>query len=270
MSTLQIPERPVFNSIEPGLDSDLTPPVSVLAILAMLLGIFSLTAGLSVKVIPFAILTAVLCAALTWRLSWDSTVSGLRLAQIGLCCAVVGCTWGISTTRITEAYYYSQAAGHAKLFLQTLSAGKQFDAFELTQPEVDRQVTGTDIEAHYKELLSTALPTRTEQSLPEDMPSSETMKKSQTKGELEEFLKESSTDEIMSHGTNAQWEFVRGIGVVRKSSTTNQILIVMVDKTNPTKMFQVEMNRVIGQFMPTPGKPSVSIWDVDRLKVVKE
>jgi len=270
MSSLQIPERPVFNSIEPGLESDLTPPVSSLAVLAMLLGIFSLTAALTVSIVPFAIVVAVLCAVLTLRLSWDPAVGGLRLAQIGLCFAVIGCTWGLTATRLTEAYYYSQASEHAKLFLQTLSAGKEFDAFELTQPEPDRQVTGTDIEAHYKEVMSTSTPTRSQMSMPKDILSSETLKSSRSKEALEEFLSTSNTKEIISHGKDAKWDFVRGEEVVRMTSSVNRISIVMVDSANPSKKYQVSMNRVIGQYVSKPGKSSVAIWDVNKLKAVKE
>jgi hypothetical protein len=270
MSAIQSTERPVFNTIEPGLDIDLTPPISGLAILAMLLGIFSLTAALTTSVVPFAVVVAVLCAVLIWKLSWDSTVSGMRLAQIGLCCAIFGATWGLTATRFTEAYYYAQAGEHAKLFLKTLSDGKQFNAFELTQPEPNRQVTGTDIEAHYKGLLSASLPVRTEVSKPEEMPSGETMKSSHSKEELEEFLTTSSTKEIMSHGKDANWELVRGGGVVRMSSTVNRVSVVMIDKANSAKKYQVDLNRVVGQMIAKPGTSSVAIWDVDRTKVVKE
>ena len=270
MSAVQIPNRPVFNSLEPGLDTDLTPPVSGLAIVATILGIASLSAALSVNAVPFAIVVAVLCAVLTWRLSGDPTVSGLRLAQAGLCCSVVGATWGLTAKNVTEAYYYSQAAEHAKVFLQTLSVGKKFDAFELMQPEPSRQVTGTDIEAHYNGLISASLPVRTEMSMPEDMPSGETMKNSHAKEELEEFLSTASTKEIMSHGQGAKWEFVRGAGVARMSNNVNRISVVMVDKSNPAKKYSVELNRVVGGVARDSGMPPVAIWDIDRTKLVKE
>lgn len=270
MSTIQLPERPVFNSLEPGLDSDLTPPVSSLAVIAMLLGFLSLIAAISVSAAPFAILVAILCALLTWKLSRDTTVSGLRLAQIGLCSAVVGCTWGLTSSRVTESFYYSQAGDFAKTYLQTLSAGRQFDAFELTQSEPNRQVTGTDIEAHYKSLISTSFPTRGTTVSPEEMPSSETMKSSQTKEELEEFLENPTTKEIMSHGKDADWKFVRGESVVRLGGKEHRVSVVMVDAANPSKKYQVSMNRVIGVYVSQPGKSSVAIWDVDRVKVVKE
>ena len=270
MTSLQIPDRPGFNSLEPGLDSDLAPPISTLAIVAILLGIVSLSAALSVSAVPFAIVVAVLCAVLTWRLSWDSTVSGLRLAQAGLCCAVLGATWGLTSTRVTEAYYYTQAAEHARVFLQTLSIGKKFVAFELMQPEPNRQVTGTDIEAHYNSLLSASLPTQMATPSPEDMPSGETMKNSHAKEELDEFLTTTSTKEIMSHGKDAQWEFVRGDGVIRMSSNVNRISVVMVDKSKPAKKYSVEMNRVVGGLIREADKPPIAIWDIDRAKPVKE
>lgn len=271
MSSLQMPERPVFNSVEPGLDTDAAPPVSGLAILSMILGIFSLTAALSVSVVPFAIVVAILSALLIWKLSRDSTLSGLRLAQIGLFCAIVGGAWGITATRLTEAYLYSQARVHAKLFLEVLASGKIYDAFELTQPEPSRQVTGTDIEAYYKALLSTPMSVTPDMSgPPEQMPSGETMKSSHAKEELEEFMTMSTTKDIMSHGKDAKWDFVRGTRVVRMSNTVDRISVVMVDSANPSKKFQVDLNRVVGQFIAKPGTSPVAIWDVDRTIAVKE
>jgi hypothetical protein len=275
MSTLQVPERPAFNSLEPGLDTDLAPPVSSLAVLAMVLGIFSLLAAVSVNIVPFAIVVAVLCVALIWRLSWDTSVSGGRLAQIGLWCAVFGASWGLTTSRLTTAYYYSNAGEHAKFFLQTLSSGKQYDAFELTQPESERLVTGTDIEAHYKGLMAASLPTRSEMIMPEnateqDMPSSESMKNSLSKEQLETFLGNPSTSEIMTHGVDAQWSFVRGEEVRRMDDSTNRIVVVMVDLAKPSKEYLVSMNRVTGQYVAQPGQAAVAIWDVDRVKATKE
>ncbi|MDX1928125.1 MAG: hypothetical protein SFV81_16480 [Pirellulaceae bacterium] len=274
MSTLQVPERPAFNSLEPGLDTDLAPPVSPLAVLAMVLGIFSLVSAIAVSVVPFAIVVAVLCAALIWKLSWDTGVGGMRLAQIGLWCSVFGATWGLTTTRLTEAYFYSQAAEHAKVFLQTLSAGKQYEAFELTQPEQNRLVTGTDIAAHYEGLMASDLPTRSAMMVPdmnqEEMPSPETMKNSRSKEELEAFIGSPSTKEVMAHGKDADWKFVRGESVLRMDNTTNRVDVIMVDSAKPSKKYSVSMNRVTGQFMPQPGRGSVAIWDVDRVKAVKE
>ncbi len=205
MSTVQMPERPVFNSLDPSLEAELAPPISSLAIVALVLGVLSLTAGLSVFIFPFAIFVAVLCAILIWRLSTDSTVSGIRLAQIGLFCSLLGGAWGVTTAKLTDTYYYSHASEHAKLFLQTLSAGKQYEAFELTQREPERQVTGTDIETHYKSIMATDYPVRTDMSKPEDMPSAETMKNSHAKEELVEFLDAASTKEVMTHGKDAKW-----------------------------------------------------------------
>jgi hypothetical protein len=269
MSTVHS-ERPAFNSLEPSLDSDLAPPVSNLAIICMVLGILSLAAALSVSIAPFAVVVAVLCAVMTWRLSWDTSLSGLRLAQIGLCCAVIGGTWSLTAKRVTEAYLYSQAAAHAKLFLETLSAGKTYEAFELTQEEALRQVTGTDIEVHYKNLVSTQLPKRTEMSTPEDMPSPETMKLSQTKGELDAFLDNPSTKELLEHGADSNWSFVRGAGVTRKPGSTSLISVVMVDRAKPKKFYEVELKRDTGGYVKENGKPPIAMWDINATKAVKE
>lgn len=273
MSSLQTPERPIFNSIEPGLETDLAPPVSGLAVLALVLGFFSLTAALSTNIMPFAVLVAIFCVVLIWKLSRDSSISGVRLAQVGLCFAVVGSAWGVAATRTTQTYKYSNAQAHAKTFLEILASGDVYNAFELSQPEPDRQVTGTDVEAHYKALLESDLPgSSTMMAMPptEEMPSGETMKSSRAKEDLEEFLTSSSNKEIMTHGKEAKWEFVRGAGIARISETVDRISVVMVDTNKPTKKFQVDLNRVVGRLVAKRGTAPVAIWDIDRTRVVKE
>jgi hypothetical protein len=44
----------------------------------------------------------------------------------------------------------------------------------------------------------------------------------------------------------------------------------MVDQSNPVKKYAVEMNRVVGGFKRESGLPPVAIWDIDRVKLVKE
>ncbi len=266
MSTLHMPERPVFNSLEPGLDTDLTPPISPLAVVAMVLGIFSLTAAITVSVVPFAIIVALLCAFLTWKLSRDSTVGGVRLAQIGLCCAVLGSTWGLTATQLTRSFYFLHAGENAKTFLQLLSAGKQLEAFELTQPEANRQVTGTDVEAHYKGLIKEA----SEMSASAKSSAEDNMRGPTVSDKVEDFLASLTTKEIMSHGKDAQWNFVRGVDIVRVNSTSNRVTVLMVDSAEPSKKFQVSMNRVIGQFVSKPGLSSIATWEVDRVSAAKE
>ncbi len=266
MSTLQIPDRPAFNSLEPGLDSDLTPPISSLAVVAMVLGIFSLTGAITVSVVPFAIVVALLCAILTWKLSRDRTLGGLRLTQIGLCCAIMGSTWGLTAMQLTKTYYYAQAGEYAKLFLQTLSAGNQFDAFELMLPESTRQVTGTDVEAHYTGLMGAT----NEMAIPKYLPEDDNMQGPSALDKLKDFLASLTTKDILSHGKDAEWKFVRGEEIVRVNSNQDRISVVMVDTANPSKKFRVSMNRVINQMVSKPGMPAVAIWDVDSASAAKE
>lgn len=270
MSTLQVPERPVFNSLEPELDNELSPPISPFAVVAMLLGIFSLTAALAVSIAPFAILVAVLCAVLTWALSRNPSVGGVLLAQIGLCCAVLGATWGLTAAKLTDDYYYSSAGEHAKLFLETLSSGKKFDAFELTLPESGRQVTGTDIEAHYESILATSMPNRKDVNNAAPGPSNETMKSSLVKDEVQEFLDRSATKDVVARGKDAKWQFVRGLEVFRRNNRENRISVVMIDANDPSTEYEVSLNRIVGNYIPKPGTSAVAIWDVDGVKVVKE
>ncbi len=121
--------------------------------------------------------------------------------------------WCVMRSRIDlqpDTFLYRQAAEHAKVFLKVLSSGKSYEAFELTLAEVERQITGTDIEAHYKALVATEYPTSQFGPDMNNMPSSSTMKNSRIKEEVTEFLRSASTMEILKHGEGAEWEFVRG------------------------------------------------------------
>ena len=102
------------------------------------------------------------------------------------------------------------------------------------------------------------------------MPSAETMKQSQSKEELEVFLDNPSTKELVAYGKDANWTFVRGKAVTRMSSTNARISVVMVDKNNPKTFYEVELNRVTGGYIKEAGKPPVAMWDIHATKAVKE
>ena len=273
MSTVQVPERPVFNSLDPTLEADLSPPISRLAIGVFLLGFVSLIAVVASSAVPLAILIAVAAAAVSWRLASDASVGGLRLAQVGLVLAVFSCSWSLGASSLRDSYFYSQAGTHAKLFLETLSAGKTYEAFEMTLPEAERQITGTDLEKYFQNILASQLPSPT-LTAPEDggsePPSPKAVKDGNTKQELTEFLKSPSTLAIIGHGSDAKWKLVKGQSIQWQSSRVMIISVVMIDPAKPDQQIAVQLNRNTGAFAAAAGSPPVALWEIEKAELVKE
>jgi len=273
MSTIQAPKRPVFNSFDPALDGDLSPPISRLAIGVFLLGFVSLIAVLTSSAIPLAILIAVIAAAVTWKLAGDESVGGLRLAQTGLVIAVLSSCWAFGASSLRDNYFYAQGGTHAKLFLETLSAGKTYEAFEMTVPESERQITGTDLEKYFNQILATPSPdssTPSPQTTGGGEPSAKAMKDENTKQELSEFLKSPSTVEVISRGSDAKWQLVQGATIAWQSSNAMIITVVMVDTAKPDQRIVVRLNRNTGAFASPAGSPPVALWEIDKAELGKE
>ncbi len=271
MTAVQMPERPVFNSLDPTLDEEMLPPISRWAVTCFVLGFLSLIAGLTIVALPFAVLVAICCLVVTWRLSSDKSVGGLRLAQFGLFLSVLSSCWSAGSNYMRESFFYSQGAAHAKLFLDQLSAGKTFAAFELTLPEVDRQITGTDLEAHYTEILAANLPSPSSPPMSNgESPSPELMKNGTIKEKLSAFLSTESTLEAISHGADANWQLLKGSEARTASNNLMNVSVVMVDKAKPEKKIVVTMKRQLGAMTSAEGEPPIALWEIDKAEVVKE
>ena len=271
MSTLQVPERPVFNSLDPTLEGEMSPPISRLAVIFFVLGFVALVSGLTVNALPVSILIAIGCLAVTWKLSRDKTVGGLRLAQIGLCLSVLGSCWSYTTNYLRNEFLYSQASANAKVYLDLLSQGNTFAAFELTLSEADRQITGTDLNEHYNRLLAADLPSPSmPPSAMAEPPSPQAMKDGTMKEDVSTFMKAPATLEVIAHGKDAQWEFLEGGKIKVPTNEAMRIAVVMIDKAKPDKKIEVILNRNLGGVVVAEGKPPVALWEIDQANVVKE
>jgi hypothetical protein len=244
MSIADLPERPAFNSLEPGLEEMQAAPVSRLAVVAISLGVLSLFSALSTSILPLAMVAAAFSAVVIWKLSRDPSASGLRLAQAGLAFAILGAAWVISATMTRNAYLYNSALPHAQTFLKVISDGNPYQAFELTKPERARQLSGTDLKAFYE---------NTDDYLAKD--------------QIETFIKSASVKEIMSRGAGAKWELIQGESV--EGHTTYRIKLLMADSTQPEKKkIQVIMTR---ELLPAPpGSVPTAAWLVNETLLAKE
>ena len=139
-----------------------------------------------------------------WKLSRDTAIGGRWLAQLGLGLSALAVVWSVSARVSTERYMYELAGQNAKIMLDMLSAGNIYEALELKQPEMSRQLTGTNLEEHYK-------------ALPEE-----------ERDAVDTFLEDAVTAAVIAAGPQADWQFEKGAGVAQRENET----YVTVDMVN--------------------------------------
>ncbi len=244
MSVADLPERPAFQSLDPGLGEIRSAPVSRLAILALMLGIVSLSAVFSTSLLPLAMIAAAFSGVVVWRLSTDRSASGMWMAQLGLTLAILGAAWVITSTRTRNDYLYRAAAPHAQTFLNLLSAGNVYQAYELTKSEGTRQITGTDLQAYYENLTD---------YMAED--------------HVKQFLSAASTRDIMSHGDRSSWTVLRGESV--SGHAQFRVNLVMADAAKPDKKkIAIALTR---ENLPAElGSTNIAVWHVNEAVIVPE
>lgn len=217
----QLPERPAFSTNEPGLESS-SLPTSRLAVLALLLGTVSLLTALSLKLLPLAVISALFSIGVILLLSRKTTsVGGIRLAQIGLCFAVLGTSCVFVATQLRDKYLYSVAGEHAQIYLQKITNGRIYEAYELRRPAHERQLTGTNLEAHYRGL-----------------PDGEERSKSN------EYLSSPEVRKVVNAGTDAKWHFVKGVRVQSLKGNRNWITVQMANSINENTV-SIQLERII-------------------------
>ncbi|MEO8270380.1 MAG: hypothetical protein ABI557_11720, partial [Aureliella sp.] len=130
MSISELPQRPAFHALNESSEFD-RPPFSRLAYVAFGTGLLSLFAAFSTIMLPLAMLSLGLGIAVVWKLNRDEYMAGRWLAQIGLALSAAAIVWSISARVGADRYMYQEAGQYAKVMLQTLSAGKTYEALEL-------------------------------------------------------------------------------------------------------------------------------------------
>lgn len=244
MPVADLPERPAFHSQEPGFEEIQSAPISRLAIVALVLGFLSLFTPLSTSLLPLAMIAAVFSAVVIWRLSVDRSASGMWMGQVGLGFAVLGAGWVITSVWTRNDYLYRAATPHAQVYLDLMSAGKLYQAFELTKSEPARQISGTDLKAYYQNLTA-----------PED------------KDQIAGFLSSDHARELMSHGARADWELVRRESV--NGHNQFAIKLVMADSTQPEKK-KIAVT-LVRELVSTEQEGSdIAVWHVNETAIVKE
>ncbi len=239
MTKSEIVERPVFQNLEEGSQFD-QPPFSRLAYLAFAAGLFSLLSAFSTILLPAAMLAMAVGIAVVWKLSGDAPLGGRWLAQLGLALSAVAIVWSVSARAGVESYMYDEASHHAKLLLDTLSAGDKYEALELKHTESSRQLTGTNLANYYNSLGE------------------------EEKQGVQEFLNNSLTKSIITSGPGADWQFVRGVNVVNQDKQ-NYVTVEMVNRAGDGERVLVRMKRMLGVLSDPDKRNTTALWNFEDL-----
>ncbi len=241
MSTTELPDRPAFQSRDEGVEFD-RPPFSRLAYVAFAGGLVSLFAAFSTILLPLAMLATGLGVAVVWKLSRDKQLGGLGLAQCGLTLSTAAIFWSLAARTASDNYLYQQAGEHAKIFLETLAAGKEYEALELRQVESSRQLTGTNLEKYYSQL--------------------DEEEQQGYKG----FLASATTKSVIASGPNSDWQFSRGLSVASSKSET-LVSVEMINRAQPgSNPIIVQMRRQLGLLTDPDRRNSTALWSFAELR----
>lgn len=242
MSHTELSQRPVFHESLDAVALSDRPPFSRLAVVAFVAGLLSLFAVFSTIILPLAMLSLGLGVVVVWKLSRNTAIGGSWLAQLGLGLSALAIVWSIVARVGMEHYMYAQAGQHAEVLLETLSTGNVYEALELKQPEVGRQMAGTNLEGYYK-------------GLPE-----------QEKYAVEEFLESPVTKAVMAAGPQADWQFEKGAGVMQRENKT----FVNVDMANlaaqgKKQRVRIQMLRQTGLLTDPAKRDSTVYWNFEKI-----
>ena len=198
-------------------------PTSKLAIVALALGIISLLAPLSSKLVMLSILAAGLGGITAILLSYTPYLRGRGLAQAGMAMGIASGTWSMVATTQERQYLYEQAGQRAIEFVDLIAEHREYEALELMKSAGERQITGTDLKAYHDTLTMEA------------------------GDKTKEFLNSKATQRILAEGQPGQWRYMRGVEItgdhngyyikveVNKAGDTNAepLVIIMYRSARP-------------------------------------
>jgi hypothetical protein len=115
-----------------------------------------------------------------------------------------------------DHYLYQVGSQFAQHFLNITAEGRLLEAYELMQPEANRQVAGTSLEEHYALIPA---PQR---------------------AGLETFKSSAKTKQVVQRGPDAVWRLKRGVKVTDANNGSRRIIVRMVD-TSQTPGMELEV-----------------------------
>ncbi len=127
------------------------PPVSRLAVLALVLAIVACGALFSPLMVCFAVAAVLVAAAALWSIARAPQPSlGRKAAVAALLLGVLFGVWGTTWRLVREQVVYAQARQRADHWLQLVQTGRLQEAHQLHLSHESRQAPGADLQEYYK------------------------------------------------------------------------------------------------------------------------
>lgn len=243
MSTSTSLERPALNEVYESEQSNDRPPLSILAVIAFVAGVLSLIAPFSFVLLPVSFVAIGLGALVSWQLTGNRHVAGIRWALSGLIFGVCTAVWCLTASLSTNNYLYQLAGSNAKVYLDLIGNGKIYEALELHVTKGQRQIAGTDLKAFYNS-------------------------KDEESGEMiQDIINAPGTKEVERIGPKANWSLLRGVDVKTVNmESTQYIRVEMVNDLEPAVSARVTLSR---RFFVTPDGQRTAWWSVEAMETGK-
>lgn len=190
MSTEIAPKTPIFGSEESEYLLPNAPPLSVFAVISLLLGLVSSLSILSITLILLPVLAIAIGCVASLQLARNDNYRGRWMANTGLGLGLAFAIWTVTATQLRDQRLYSAAAEFSTHALKLLAENKRYEVYELTQPESRRQLASANLAEHYEALQGEA------------------------KDSFETFFKDPLVQQVFSRGSSPDWRFVRGNRIV--------------------------------------------------------
>lgn len=207
--------------------------ISRLAVGSLFLSMIGLLGILSFSFVPIAILATVCALVACIRVAQNQSLGGGTAAIIALALGTMTTGWSIAETTMTNKKLYAKAAEHAKLYLQTLAQGDTYQAMEMRKEEQERQVAGTKLNIMYAS------------------------GRTKEQGDMDQFLADPITQDIINSGPKSDWQFVRGLDITRKG-LSQTITVKMANEAGEGEEIIVAMKRATQQIQGS----DAALWNV--------
>ncbi|HBE66752.1 MAG TPA: hypothetical protein DDW52_01255 [Planctomycetaceae bacterium] len=164
-----------------------------------------------------------------------------KAAMLGIGLGILALTWSIYGLRAKNEYMYQEGGKAAEHFLETLASGAKYKALELTEMEMDRQITGTNLQTYYDSL------------------------EREDAERVYDFMDNKQVQRVLEIGPDAQWEFSQGLSVTRDRNAA-EVVVQCVNKANPEDLpinihLQRTLNLLVGDESDT-----TAFWNVIEIK----
>lgn len=256
MSTAQRSFTPVFSSEVD--ESQLSKPISKLAVAAFVLGLLGLLAPLTNFFFPVALGAAMLGIVGSIILaSKSATQGGMLLANIGMFLGIASAIWSGLAAKHARDNTAAYASDFAAYYLETLADGEVYKATELHLPAGGRQLPGLSLKDYYEAYSGSISDEVLKGATGSPDP------RAVAKRRMVD-LRESEVAKYLAKYPNATWKFVALKDEIYLRGNLKRITVHMSNSEVPTDLMEVVLERQ--EFEDDQGK-SVAEWYVKDTKL---